>query len=53
MTRSQAEQAARTIEFLKERLPSSVGGEIDGVLASAQTESVAEKVSGAVKGVFR
>ncbi len=53
MTRDMAARAAQiTIDFLKNRLPSSVASQIDGVLAGEQVEATAEKVVGAVKGTF-
>lgn len=53
LTRTQAEEAARiTINFLKDRLPSTANSQIDSVLVESQTEKVAERVSGAVRRTF-
>lgn len=53
MTRDMAARAAQiTVDFLKNRLPSSVASQIDGVLAGEQVEATAGQVAGAVKGVF-
>ncbi len=53
MTRDMAAQAASTsVDYLKQRLPSSVGSQIDGVLFGEQARTGAEQVTGTIKGVF-
>jgi len=54
LTRAQAEEAAKTtINFLKDRLPSSVASQIDGALVGAQAERTAEQIGGKIEGLFR
>lgn len=54
MTRDQAAEAARvTADFLKERVPSNVAGEIDGIMAGESVKETISRVGGTVKGVFR
>lgn len=54
MTRDMAERAARaSVDFLKSRLPSSVGSQIDGVLFGEQVRATGEQIKGTIEGTFR
>lgn len=49
LSRDKAEDAAKTtINWLKERLPSSASGQIDGVLVGSKAGEIAGKVESAI-----